>query len=618
MRHVRTAASKESDFVSQITPAMRRPPARGASTSPGVDWHALLHPKGLREGPAGALFGMVCVLVLALIFMVEATRPYGSSIGSLTVVPVLGAAWLLQRPLVLALSTLAVVTRIALIVVGQTNVATGVAQIVAIALVAVVTDVAAERSLLARVGELRAEGIRELSHLLDTVRRLSASHDADAVVHEVVMAASRAMSRDNAPAPRATLVRLDGEQIRELVVHDDEGPAGGFEVPLATAPPMVEAIKGDRAVAWPVAALESPLRELQQHARVLSGAYAPIRVGGDVYGVLSVSLRRRGRLDASELRLLAGMADLAGLALANAERLRLERAHLRRAEALERAKGAFLNRASHELRTPLTVLRGYLHLLEDGAFGELNQDMSEDVVPALITSVEEINSLVEGMLVAARLEYGVELALEPLDLRDVVRDTVRGVEETFAGEPAPTVIVESPAGPVTVLADREQLSTVLANLVRNAMKFSPPRGEVRCTVARRGVVGAVSVGDHGPGIPSEQLPRLFTRFGRIDVPGSAGTRGAGLGLYIARELARMHGGDVTVQTQPGAGSTFELTLPLDTDSVVGGRPVLSEVSGRAVDGDDAEGSSAAATAPLGAARPMRGHEASRREGVRQD
>jgi len=582
--------------VSQsMSPTRRQPSRLGPPVASGaVDWHALLRPKGLREGSAGALFSMVCVLSLALVFMVEATRPYGSSIGSLTVVPVLGAAWLLQRPLVIAMSSLAVVTRIAVIIVGQTTVATGVAEIVAVVLVAIITDVAAERSLQARAGELRAEGIRELSHLLDTVRRLSVSHDADAVVHEVIVAAARSLSRDHGPRPRAALVRIDGESIRELVVQDENGGPAGFEVPLACAPPIVEAVTADRAVAWPTSGLEPPLRDIHQRAGVLTTAYAPIRIGGDVYGVLAASIRRRGSIDASELRLLEGMADLAGLALANAERFKMERSHLRRVEALERAKGAFLNRASHELRTPLTVLRGYLHLLEDGAFGALSEEMTDDVVPALITSVEEINSLVEGMLVAARLEYGVELALEPLDLRDVVRDTVRGVEETFAGEVAPTVIVETPASPVTVLADREQISTVLANLVRNAMKFSPPQGQVRCSVAARGVVGSVAVGDHGPGIPSEQLPRLFTRFGRIDVPGAAGTRGAGLGLYIARELARMHGGDVTVQTQAGVGSVFEVTLPLDTGEAIGSQPVLSEVSGRALDenggGDAAPGS----------------------------
>jgi signal transduction histidine kinase len=566
--------------VSDVATAPAGQATRARATSAPVDWRALLHPKGLSEGPAGALFSMVCVLLLALIFVAEATRPFGGSLGSLTVVPVVGAAWLLQRPLVVAMTTLAVVTRIGLMAAGLTTIPTGVALVVGLLLVALATDLAAERSVQARAGHLRAAGIRELSHLLDTVRRLSASHDADAVVREVILAAARSVQHDRAPSPRAALVRVEGERIRELIEEDEAATRPGYDLDLACAPPIAEAVNGGRAVSAPTARLLPPLRELEEAAGVVATAYAPIRVGGDVYGVLATGLRRGGRFDPSELRLLEAMADLAGLAIANAERLKLERAHLRRVEALERAKGAFLNRASHELRTPLTVLRGYLHLLEDGAFGALSEEMSDDVVPALITSVEEINSLVEGMLVAARLEYGVELELEPLDLREVVRDTVRGVEETFAGEQAPIVVVETPATPVTVLADGEQIATILANLVRNAMKFSPGNSEIRCVVARRGVVGTVSVHDSGPGIPSEQLPRLFTRFGRIDVPGAAGTRGAGLGLYIARELARMHGGDVTVQTQLGVGSAFELSLPLDSGDSIAARTYLSEVAGR--------------------------------------
>jgi signal transduction histidine kinase len=395
------------------------------------------------------------------------------------------------------------------------------------------------------------------------------------------------MARTGAPRPRAALIRVEGARVREGYEHDDLGDMGGFDLPLSCAPAIATAVETGRAVLCPTSDLLPPLRDMTERVGILTTVYAPIRVGGDTYGVLATGVRHQADFDASDLRLLEGMADLLGLAIANADRLRLERSHLRRVEALERAKGAFLNRASHELRTPLTVLRGYLHLMEDGAFGPLPEEMVvADVVPSLVTSVEEINALVEGMLVAARLEYGVELLLEPLDLRDVVRDTVRGVEETFAGEVAPTVIIETPANPVTVLADREQLSTVVANLVRNAMKFSPEGSQVRCAVAARGgVVGAVAVSDQGPGIPAEQVPRLFTRFGRIDVPGAAGTRGAGLGLYIARELSRMHGGDVVVHTQAGLGSTFEITLPLDTGGSSAARPVLSEVSGRPLSDD---------------------------------
>jgi signal transduction histidine kinase len=568
-----------------MSPTLRQQaPAR--PDGPGLQWHAALRPKGLRDSPVGGLVAMVCVVAVLLLFMVEATHPYGSSVGSLVVVPVLAAAWALPRRDVLGITALAAVSRVGVVLLGQTSVATGVAQVAAVLLVALIIEVLAERSLMARAGVLRAEGIRELSHLLDTVRRLSASHDADAVVREVVVAAGRSMARRGAPPPRAALVRVVDDRIREGVEPgDDSIDLGGVDLPLSCAPAIAEALGTGRAVVCPTAAMLPPLRDLTERASVVATVYAPIRVGGDAYGVLATGLRHRVELDPSELRLLEGMADIAGLAIANADRLKLERSHLRRVEALERAKGAFLNRASHELRTPLTVLRGYLHLMEEGAFGDLGDEITQDVVPSLVTSVEEINSLVEGMLVAARLEYGVELDLAPLDLREVVRDTVHGVEETFAGEPAPTVIIETPATPVTVLGDAEQIATIVANLVRNAMKASPPHAEVRCVVAARGgVVGTVSVVDRGPGIPAEHLPRLFTRFGRIDVPGAGGARGAGLGLYIARELGRMHGGDVTVQTQSGVGSTFELTLPLDTGELPAEpSAATSEVAGRLVE-----------------------------------
>ncbi len=549
------------------------------------DWHGLLRPKGAQGTSAAAPLAGICAALLLGLFAVEAVRPSGATVGSLAVLPVLAAAWLLQRPLAAAVAGLAVASRLGLVPLDSIGVATGATQAAAVLLVALITDQLAERSVQARAGEARAEGIRELSHLLDTVRRLSLSHEPDAVVREVIVAAGRSMAREGAPRPRAALVRVEAGRIREGYEHDDLGDMGGFDLPLACAPAISAAVDSGGAVVCPTLSLLSPLREMTDRLGILSTVYAPIRVGGDTYGVLATGLRHAVEPDASDLRLLEGMADLLGLAIATADRLRLERTHLHRVEALERAKGAFLNRASHELRTPLTVLQGYLHLMEDGAFGPLPEEMIEaDVLPSLVTSVEDIHALVDGMLIAARLEYGVELLLEPLDLRAVVRETVRGVEETFAEQPSPTLVIETPANPVTVLADREQLATVVANLVRNAMRFSPEGTEVRVTVASRGgVVGAVSVNDHGPGIPPEQVGKLFTRFGRIDVPGAAGARGAGLGLYVARELARMHGGDVTVHTQVGVGSSFEVSLPLDTGGAAAARPVVGDVAGRAVE-----------------------------------
>ena len=572
--------------MSQMSQSLRpRIPAAGRATVPEPEWRALLRPRGAREGALSVVVVAVCAALLLALFLLETATPLDATIGSLAVVPVLAGAWLLPRPAVVGLTALAAATRVAAVAVGAIGLASGTAQAAAVVLVALITDQLAERSVQVRAGAARAEGIRELSHLLDTVRRLSLSHEPDAVVREVIVAAGRSMAREGAPRPRAALVRVEAGRIREGYEHDDLGDMGGFDLPMSCAPAIAAAVDSGHAVVCATSTMLPPLRDMTDRLGIVATVYAPIRVGGDTYGVLATGLRHAALPDASDLRLLEGMADLLGLAIATADRLRLERTHLHRVEALERAKGAFLNRASHELRTPLTVLQGYLHLMEDGAFGPLPEEMiTADVLPSLVTSVEDIHALVDGMLIAARLEYGVELLLEPLDLRALVRDTVRGVEETFADAPAPTLVIETPANPVTVLADREQLSTVVANLVRNAMRFSPEGTEVRVTVAARGgVVGAVTVNDHGPGIPAEQIGRLFTRFGRIDVPGAAGARGAGLGLYVARELARMHGGDVTLHTQVGVGSSFEVSLPLDTGGAGAAHPVVGDVSGRAVD-----------------------------------
>jgi len=106
---------------------------------------------------------------------------------------------------------------------------------------------------------------------------------------------------------------------------------------------------------------------------------------------------------------------------------------------------------------------------------------------------------------------------------------------------------------------------VLANLLDNAVKYSRPRSQVQCVVARRAAMAEVRVCDRGEGIAAGEMHRLFTRFGRIAGEANRGIPGTGLGLYISRELARRHGGDITAESQPGEGSTFVLSLPLVTD-----------------------------------------------------
>jgi len=249
----------------------------------------------------------------------------------------------------------------------------------------------------------------------------------------------------------------------------------------------------------------------------------------------------------------------------------LERARVtERLTAIERNKSQFLNLASHELRGPLTVVRGYVSMLEGGLLGDLNE-RGRKAVPVISAKVLEMNALIEQMIEAARLEDGA-LMLRPseADLRDVVREAVDMAKVLVDDDHK--IQLQSPEKPVPVRMDAERVKTIVSNLISNAIKYSPEGGPIECELTARGGIARVSVTDCGVGIAKGDLPVLFTRFGRISTPQTHHLPGTGLGLYLGRQLARLHGGEITVESEPGRGSTFTLHLPLSTQSATVAHP----------------------------------------------
>jgi signal transduction histidine kinase len=120
-----------------------------------------------------------------------------------------------------------------------------------------------------------------------------------------------------------------------------------------------------------------------------------------------------------------------------------------------------------------------------------------------------------------------------------------------------------------VRVDGERIKTIVSNLVGNAIKYSPAGGPVEIELISRAGIARVSVTDNGVGIAKEDMPILFTRFGRVSTPETGHLPGTGLGLYLGRQLARLHGGDITVDSDPGRGSTFTLHLPVSEPSKAG-------------------------------------------------
>jgi signal transduction histidine kinase len=229
-----------------------------------------------------------------------------------------------------------------------------------------------------------------------------------------------------------------------------------------------------------------------------------------------------------------------------------------RIAALERAKTEFLNIASHELRGPMTVIKGYLTMLEAGSLGEISTK-AQSVLPLLISKSDEVNWMIEQMIEASRLEEG-RLALKKQhgDIVQLTDLAVAGVRMMLAGH---ELEMDEPSSPIEADLDPDRFQIVIRNLLSNAAKYSPAGTAITVRVRRTGDNATVAVIDQGVGISPSDQGHLFTRFGRIEtVQHVAGT---GLGLWLSREIALMHDGDLTVQSAVGEGSTFLLTLPLN-------------------------------------------------------
>ena len=225
--------------------------------------------------------------------------------------------------------------------------------------------------------------------------------------------------------------------------------------------------------------------------------------------------------------------------------------------ALERAKTDFLNIASHELRGPMTVIKGYLTMLEAGALGDVTPKV-RSVLPLLISKSDEVNWMIEQMIEASRLEEG-RLALKKnrTDIVELTEDAIDGVRVTLSGH---ELKVEMPVDSIEANVDPDRFQIVVRNLLSNAAKYSPSGSDISVDVRRDDERAFVSVHDHGAGISKEDQAHLFTRFGRIET--STHVQGTGLGLWLSREIARMHDGDLTVDSNVGTGSTFTFMVPL--------------------------------------------------------
>jgi PAS domain S-box-containing protein len=242
------------------------------------------------------------------------------------------------------------------------------------------------------------------------------------------------------------------------------------------------------------------------------------------------------------------------------ELLRRQALELEQASAM---KSQFLANVSHELRTPLNAIIGYTHLLLDGVSGDLSSGL-RDKLGRVDSNAQHLLSVINDLLDIARIESGkMPVHLEPLLLPELVHEVMTEVEPLIARTTL-QVTYRVPEDLPEIESDRKKVKQILLNLLSNALKFTP-HGSVSIDVCRADGHVAVAVRDTGIGISEEAQRRLFEAFGQPDSSYARRAGGTGLGLSICRRLASLLGGDITVESQLGVGSTFTLLLPAEVD-----------------------------------------------------
>jgi signal transduction histidine kinase len=383
---------------------------------------------------------------------------------------------------------------------------------------------------------------------------------ADPFFSAAARIAAQIVSIPGAAPRRASFLRLEGDLLVAVAECDESGDVLGGRYRLADFPNFDRAVGSGEVQVVRFGdgdALSPPAAAVVNRYAFTSAALIPVRSAGAVVGVIAVAARDNTEFSASQLEQLASVAQLVGLGVSHVASDQALREDAERSQGLERMKGEFLNIAAHELRSPLGIVNGYVSMLLDGSLTEADRHKA---LRRIAEKTDEMGTLITEMLETARMEsVGLHLTLAEFDLLDLVEEAMRALEPVLGANHRLTTRGRCDALPV--LADHARIATMLLNLIDNAIKYSPDGGDIEIGWSRRAGIAHISVTDHGVGISREQQSMLFTRFGRLVTPETSNIRGTGLGLYLAREIARLHGGDIVVASDPGRGTTFTVSLP---------------------------------------------------------
>lgn len=299
----------------------------------------------------------------------------------------------------------------------------------------------------------------------------------------------------------------------------------------------------------------------------------PLYATGRIIGTLNLGSTRPSAFSKHDVEVLEQMAPHVAVAIRNARLLEnlqssleevtqaREKLHEANAElkTLDEMKTNLLSNVSHELRTPLVSVMGYTDMIYNEKVGTVN-DTQREYLGISLRNIERLVTLIENLLDFSRLHQGDEkVVFDTLDLIDCAKSSMQVLEPVANGRKI-ALVLDAPDTPILVEGDKGKLGQVFNNLLSNAVKFNQAGGTVTVTIDPTPESINVSVSDTGIGISEDALDKVFTRFYQYDSSSTRKYGGTGIGLAIAQDIIRLHGGHITVTSVPGEGSTFRFNL----------------------------------------------------------
>ncbi|HEX5368132.1 MAG TPA: ATP-binding protein [Dehalococcoidia bacterium] len=410
------------------------------------------------------------------------------------------------------------------------------------------------------IGERRLRLLREIAAAASNLRSpLDACRKAASVLEQ-----------HNHDVPFAMFYELKGDSVHFVAGSSIEAgtAASPIEVQIDDADwlPVQRAVKTGkpdvlRHLSERFARLPRGPWDVATDAAVVLPLHAATLPGAPPWGLLIAGVSPRRELDDDYENFLTLVAGQAGSAIASAQAYDEER---RRAEALDelnRAKTLFFSNVSHEFRTPLTLMMGPLEDLLTSRV--LESSPAEANVETAYRNSLRLLRLVNTLLDFSRIESGrIDAVYEQTDLAELTRDIAGSFSSAFE-RAGLRLVVDCPPQSQPVYVDGDMWERIVLNLLSNALKFTFD-GEIRVALREAGGLVELSVSDTGAGIPEAELEHIFERFHRVRNAKSRTHEGSGIGLSLVQELARLHGGEATVESIYGEGSTFCVSIPMGT------------------------------------------------------